>query len=477
MAVREQIERLVEEGTDPSLAVAVARDGKVIWEEGFGLADRAQNIAATENTVYNLGSVSKPLTATGLMVLVEQGLIDLDRPVNDYLGDSAIHACVGDASEATVRKLSDHTAGLPGHFQIFYEDQLLRPLPLEATILRYGNLVSPSGEKWQFSNLGYGVLGAVISEVSGKSYVDFMEEEVFVPLGMANTSLGFDATLGEQQAIQYTPNGRTLPRWTYDTPAALAISSSAHDLLRFAMFHLKNDLPDQEAILSDAAIDEMHRPTAALSTGGYGIGWSVTEKNGLTQLSHGSVTAGASAQLVLVPAENLAVAVLSNTSSNSPELIAQEILAALLPDEFVEETPGEGEDEMQPSSPDPALAGVWQGLVFTYMGDVPIALEIAQEGEPILVSLGLPGDQSVLLEDVSYGDDSTLFQSSGGGPYLRGCFPGVIHTEEMVWLPPRGLCLELKLREETLSGVLMAISGSEESGGYLLSHCVELWRN
>lgn len=477
-AVREQIEQLVAEGTDPSLAVAVARSGKIIWEEGFGFANREQNIPATRNTVYNLSSVSKPLTATGLMVLAERGLIDLDGPVNGYLGDSQLHSCVGDVTEAaTVRGLADHTSGLPNHFLFVYSDQPLEPLPMEEVILRHGNLVSVPEERWLFSNLGYGVLDQVISEQSGKSFEEFMREEVFLPLGMTSTSVGTDPGLAEHQAVEYNSDLLPLPPRTYDTPAGLGIYSSAHDLIRFAMFHLKNNLPDQKAVVGKTALDEMQRPTAFPYNAGYGLGWFIVDgEDGLRRVSHSGATSGASASLVLLPEEDIAVVVLSNTSSSSHEDITNQILSALLPDKFVPQDLF-GAQDTPPLSLDPELVGLWQGLIFTHRGEIPLALEVFEGGDPVVVQLGSTSEQKAMLNDVSYVDDSLFFQSSGGGPFLRGCFSGNLGTEEMIWLPPVGLCFELKLRDDTLTGSLLAVSSSEQRGGYALSHCVLLWKD
>src|SRR5262245_31694512 len=86
----------------PSLAVAVAKGGKIVWEEGFGWADREARIPATEHTTYSLASISKPITATGLMILVQRGLVKLDNPANEYLGSGKITGLAGDASQATV---------------------------------------------------------------------------------------------------------------------------------------------------------------------------------------------------------------------------------------------------------------------------------------------------------------------------------------------------------------------------------------
>ena len=107
----------------PSLAIAVAKDGKIIWEEAWGMADRENQIPATPHTMYSLASISKPITATGIMVLVEKGLIDIDDPANNYLGSAQLNGHSFNAKGATVRRLLDHSSGLPLHYQFFYEEQ------------------------------------------------------------------------------------------------------------------------------------------------------------------------------------------------------------------------------------------------------------------------------------------------------------------------------------------------------------------
>src|SRR5262249_30228815 len=113
-AVREEIRRRMVQQSVPSVSVAVARGERSLWEEGFGWADRENRRRATPHTPYTLGSASKPITATALMVLVERKQLALDRPINDYLGDAKLRARVGDASQATLQRVAQHTAGLPG---------------------------------------------------------------------------------------------------------------------------------------------------------------------------------------------------------------------------------------------------------------------------------------------------------------------------------------------------------------------------
>jgi hypothetical protein len=101
-AVRSRIRHLIDSAQVPSVTVAVAKDGRIVWEEGFGFADLERRTPATPTTLYSMASISKPIAATGVMKLAEQGRIDLDRPANDYLGPGKITGLAGDASGATV---------------------------------------------------------------------------------------------------------------------------------------------------------------------------------------------------------------------------------------------------------------------------------------------------------------------------------------------------------------------------------------
>ena len=140
--VRARIIREVSEGNVPSLSIAVAKNGKVIWEEAFGWANKEKKIKATPHTMYSLASITKPFTATGLMILVKRGLIDLDDPVNDYLGDLKLTAYEGNAKDATVKRVLNHTSGLTEYFNNFFEDEPYRCTSIDETIRRYGLQIS-----------------------------------------------------------------------------------------------------------------------------------------------------------------------------------------------------------------------------------------------------------------------------------------------------------------------------------------------
>jgi CubicO group peptidase (beta-lactamase class C family) len=491
-AVGAHMEQLVAAGEVPSLAVAVARDGRIIYEAAAGLADRENDVPATPRTPYPLASISKPMTATALMLLAERGLIDLDAALNDVLGTLAVTARVGEASEATLRRAASHTAGLPLHARHYYDGEPSRPPPPQETFRRYANLVTPPGERFQYSNLGYGLLGRVIEEASGQGYAEFMRAELFQPLGMMDSRVHGGPGLEKGLAVKYTPAGDPVPPCDSDCPAAGAVYASAHDLMRFAMFQLGNRLQDRDAILPQDAVEAMQRPSPGTGPrrpweqpgSGYGIGWYISViPGGLRAVRHNGGTHGVSSELVLCPEENLAVAVLSNTHSRWPEAILMEILGIILPERmaaFQEGAGGSGgganaEKSAEKSAafvPGPELLGRWAGSVATPGGKVSLELEVGAAGT-VFARLG--GQGRVRLQKVSWRSDFPEFNCAGGGPYLRGRLPGELDSEDVRRGSPSTLWLELKPRSGMLTGSLIAFSQRENPTGPL-SHWVELRR-
>jgi CubicO group peptidase (beta-lactamase class C family) len=456
-ALRASLQRQLVEQQVPSLAVAVAKDGKIIWEEGFGWADRENRVPATAHTLYSLASISKPITATGLMVLVERGLIDLDRPINDYLGEAKLRARAG-GPPATVRHVANHSSGLPLHYQFFYEDEPYRPPPMDETIRRYGFLLTPPGERYQYSNLGFGVLDYLLSRLSRKPYADFLREEVFLPLGLTHTSVGLGPHLEKYAAARYGPDSLPIPFYDFDHRGGSAIWSSAHDLVRFGLFHLKAHLADQKAILPDQTIDAMHRPTSPQSKGsGYGIGWAIDENQTYRTVSHNGSMGGVATSLFLIPSEKIAVAVLCNAGVSLPHRIRQEIISTLLP---AQKALPETKPSPPPSfRPPPELAGTWTGAVHTYKEELPFGLEIFESGD---VHAQLGGQLKTLLNDVTFRDNR-----------LEGRFPGDIGTEDAN-RRPYFLSLALHLRGKLLNGGVSALSRPGRRAGNALTHWVEL---
>jgi CubicO group peptidase (beta-lactamase class C family) len=478
--VKEIIRKELVEKSLPSLAVAVARKGEIIWEEAFGWADRERRIPATPHTLYSLASISKPITTTGLMILKERGLLDLDAPINDYLGDAKLTAWVGDAKDATVRRVASHTSGLHLHYHFFYKDEPYRRPPMDETIRRYGHLIAPPGERYYYSNLGFGLLDYVISRLSGKTYPDFMRQEVFQPLGMFRSSVDIGPGLEPYVASRYGSDGVAYPFYDFDHPGGSAVFCSAHDLLRFGMFHLKTRLSDQKASLSDETLDEMQRSPTLLNgeAVNYGIGWGVNPDNrGYRNVSHGGGMGGVSTTLQLIPSEEIAVVALCNASAGLPFRIAEEILSALLPD-YAEKRAQEQAEREQKSNgtteekteekiqPPSDLLGEWKGHIHTYQGDRPLSLRVNESGD---VHAQIEGQLTALVNDPRWEDDD-----------FSGEMIGDIGTED-TQRRPYHLLLQLKRRGEVLNGAVIARTHQNEEGGApgkrvgnALSHFTEL---
>jgi CubicO group peptidase (beta-lactamase class C family) len=458
-AIRDAIKAGMQQQKIPSVAVAVAKDGKILWEEGFGWADRERRIPATEHTVYSLASVSKPMAGTALMTLVQAGKIELDRPVNDYLGAAKLRARVGDVSLATVRRVADHTAGLPTHWQFFYEDEPYRQPSLDETILNYGNVVMPPGERFNYSNLGYAVLNSVIERASGQSFAEYMQREVFVPLGMTRSSVDIAPALREFVAVRYGADDQPLPFFTANHRAASALYSSVHDVVRFGMFHLKTHLPDQKAILSDASLDEMHRKTADRGDGfGYGVGFEVSTVEGRQWVHHSGGMDGVTSNLVLLPKENIAIAVVQNKRGSAGPDIATMVLAELLPAKPPKKQSRPAVEDSCSSSSAPR--GVWRGVLATYAGDRPLELSFMPGGEEVQVRLA---DQMTTLVN----------RPSCDGNAFGGEFMGRIGTPDTDQYRYR-ISLSLRLRGESLNGTATAIQEPGPRGRAALSHWVSL---
>ena len=458
--VRGAIHRLLDSASAPSLAVAVAKDGRILWEEAFGWQDREKQVPATVNTMYSLASISKPITATGLMVLVERGKVDLDHPTNDYLGLGKLSGLAGDAPGATVRRVLSHTAGLPLHYQFFYANGGYGAPTMDETIARYGILVFKPGEVYQYSNLGFGIIDHIISRVSGQSYPDFMRTEVFLPLGLTHTSVDVGPGLESFAAQRYDGQQRPIPFYVFDHNGASAVYSSTHDLVRFGMFHLKDHLKDQRAILKDETLDAMHAPVPPAD---YGLGWGINKNdNGYLRVAHSGGMPGVATLLWLYPTQNLALVMLVNASVR-PEPVAAELAAVMLPGygDSLKARRARATAALDPQAfqPGPELVGEWSGTVRTWRDTLPITLSIRSDGD---VHVQLGRQLKALLSEVTFRDGR-----------LVGRFAGRIPTDDAS-RHAHSIQLDLRLVEGALKGMASAQTATEPLVYYSLASYAEL---
>jgi CubicO group peptidase (beta-lactamase class C family) len=443
VALRKYVQERMEAASIPSIAVSVVQGKQILWEEGFGLADRERRIPATPHTSFYLASVTKAITGTALLVLLDQQKINLDHPVNEYLGPAKVHSPMWDTTQATVRRVATHTAGLTTYYRKCALQNSKCEVSTETAIERYGILFWPPGEHFDYSNLGYGILGEVISHVSGKSYADFLRSEVFLPLGMQDCSLGVENEGSSEIAAQYdSTTGARTPVELSDTPGASSMHCSVHDLALFGMFALEAHLPAQKRILSKASLRMMLNPTVETGEGErYGFGWSrQPDHHGYVGVFAQGGTSDSFAVLQMIPSEKIAVAVIANTGTTVPFEIADRVLSDLLPRyraRLASEPPAAPRRDPAVIATTTSLAGNWAGALQTWKGNIPLTLRISASRE---VRAKWKDDQWITATDVGIAE-----------PRFYCVLHGQMEIPDAPQ-PPYDLELELYLRGTALVG-------------------------
>ncbi|MGI4789484.1 MAG: serine hydrolase domain-containing protein [Janthinobacterium lividum] len=319
----------------PGLSVAVVQDGKVVKSAAYGLSDVAAKTPATVDTVYGLGSCSKPITAVAVMQLVEAGKISLDAPVSRYL-DGLPTAWSG----ITVRQLLTHTSGLPNYRKFLKLDQLSSPrykMPdAVVSLLTHVTLDFPPGTKYEYSNTNYHLLGQLIEKVSGQTYSAYLASYQFQPAGMTETRLSDAPTTAPNQATGYNWDGKTrLPNALIFPPnldgGDSGLLSTAPDLAKWV-----NAL-SSALLLTPETLRQMMTP-GTLTDGtpvNYGLGLVVSEWNGHPLVGHSGSVPGYSSSIFYFPDSHLAVILLCNLfdTDGTPltDLMALEVAKQYLP--------------------------------------------------------------------------------------------------------------------------------------------------
>ena len=458
--VRQYIQQIMEARDLPSVSVAVSKDSDVLWEEAFGWANLERRIPASPHTMYSLASISKPITATGLAVLIERGIVGLDLPVDEYLGIGRLRGFAGDAAHATVRRVLAHTAGLPLHYQFFYETEGYAPPTMDETIARYGIVTSVPGEEFQYSNIGFGILDYVIERASGSSYTDFMRRELFVPLGLTRTSVDIGPGLEPFAATRYDANRIPVPFYTFDHPGASAVFSSAHDLVRFGMFHLGTwPNPERgERVLRGATRLKMQQiATPPGVRPAYGQGWFIDDEYGFHKVWHTGSMPGVSTMLALYPEEEVAIVVLLNAMDREQRVdIAREIAAVVI-DGYAEAREQAAPADETESAGDQVreFNGRWTGTLRTWQGELPMSLEIQSDGD-VHVELGT--QLTTVLNEIVF--------SAGR---LAGRFTGHIPTSDAMRHPQHEVQLNVRVNGGRMVGQVSAITTTEPTHFVLTS--------
>jgi CubicO group peptidase (beta-lactamase class C family) len=321
----------VERDAVGGIVVGVAVDGDLIWARGFGWADRDARTPLGSASISRTGSISKSITALLMMRLVERGVIRLDDPVSRYLPEiRGLAQPRAGASEVTFRHLASHTAGLVREPALegaavgpiaSWEAKVLASIPTTA-------FDSVPGARYQYSNIGFGILGLALSRAAGRPFMELVEQEIFTPLGMTGSTFVVGEDLMPRLAKGYQNSGDG--RIDADTPAAEhagrgykvpngGVYSTVADLARFA--GALSGVPGLD-VISEKSLSEMLRvQTPESPTNGYGLGLTIeVEEGGRRLASHGGSVAGYTAHLAFDPDARIAVVLLRNYASGATNL-------------------------------------------------------------------------------------------------------------------------------------------------------------
>ena len=313
----------------PGISVAVQRDGEIVFAGGFGYADLENEVPATAETVYRIGSVTKQFTAAAAMLLVEEGKLDLSADLQKYLPDYDTQGF-----GVPVERLLNHTSGIKGYTEIpgFWERSRL-DVDHEAMLELFSSppFEFEPGDRYQYSNSGYYLLGVLVERLSGLGYTEFLESRVFEPLGLEQTHYLRNAPIvpGRAEGYEVDDEGGFVndePLSMTGPYAAGAMGSSVVDLLAWQSALAAGK------VVSPAGYERM-TALGSLVNGDpvhYGYGLSLSEEHGLAKVSHGGGINGFRTELALYPEVGLGIAVLINSGSGRPGVLENRIARAVL---------------------------------------------------------------------------------------------------------------------------------------------------
>ncbi|HPA79671.1 MAG TPA: serine hydrolase [Thermoanaerobaculales bacterium] len=325
----------------PGVAVAVVRDGRVVYSAGIGRRDLESGGDITGQTVFSVGSATKAFTAAAIGMLVDEGAVNLDQPVRAYLpGLELFDEYV--ASHLTVRDLLAHRSGIERHDALWYRSEQGRQELLER--LRFLRPGAGLRERFSYSNLMYMVAGRVVERVSGGTWEEFVQRRIFDPLGMSRSGFGSppagDRDVAMPHGIDRNGGVAAVPRYTgWAAGPAISIRSCADDLARWVQLLQGRGAFGGRRLLAEATVEEMFTPQMAVSALGppeipissYGLGWFVESYRGRLMVSHAGAIDGFYSIVVLLPADRLGVVVLTNASQHRvPEVVSRWVVDRFL---------------------------------------------------------------------------------------------------------------------------------------------------
>jgi CubicO group peptidase (beta-lactamase class C family) len=324
--------------TTPGLAVALVQQGLVVWAAGHGVVDRTTHRPVTAATRFQAASLSKPVTAWGVLRLVEWGRIGLDEPVVGHLRRWRPPPSPFDADGLTVRRLLSHTAGLSVHGYVGQTRDGPPPSIAASLSGETGDgfpveLLEEPGRGWLYSGGGYSVAQLLVEELTGRPFAEYMQAEVLEPLGMTASSFRWSRTA--ETARGHDAGGGPLPDFAFAEQAAAGLVTTAPDLARLVAAALPGPQgePPGRGVLSPAGV-RLALTAAPATEGRWGLGYGLgLLPDGDRLAYHEGANRGWRAGLALLPDRRAGIALLANGDAGSGpiDVVVQRWLAVATP--------------------------------------------------------------------------------------------------------------------------------------------------
>ena len=273
-----EIPKILQNHAAPGVALAFVNGSDILAFRSYGFADIANSQEITESTMFNVGSISKLVTVWGVMQLVEQGKVDLDKPINQYLKRWQIPESEFDETQVTLRNILSHTSGLSlGPYGGWDSADKLSSIVDSLNGNNNGagpvELIHAPNSKWSYSGGGYSVVQLLIEDVSGMGFESYMQKHVFLPLNMTHSTFNITDDVMKSTATPYDQNGNITSMVYFNEKAAAGLQTTTIDLARFnqAILRHEDGHYNGSVVLSEQIIELMIEP--APNTGG---GWSMS---------------------------------------------------------------------------------------------------------------------------------------------------------------------------------------------------------
>lgn len=299
-------------------AILVAVQGNIIYRKGFGMANFQTGADFTPETPSNTGSVTKQFTALSIMMLTERRQLSYDDPVSKYIPELSDSAHL---SQITLRQLLNHTSGVPDYGDLGIDDSGLSQQGLILALVKKDNQLAEPGLKYQYSNPGYALLAIVTERVSGRRFGEFLEQEIFAPLGMSNTFVDDSPTVKKVgTAVGYGQFGQVDDSGPTAIPGDGGIYSTVDDLFKWDQALYTEKLVHQSTLAEAFTPGKVQQGTSS-----YGFGWNIEQDGGGKYLWHTGNNAGFRAFIARRLANRVTVIMLTNKGNSK----RQDINAAI----------------------------------------------------------------------------------------------------------------------------------------------------